>query len=171
MKPLPATVALSGVVALCFVLAEACGGSTPKEQQPARAPVPHKVLLEIDQMKDTPALEVEQLVQGVKVSLKSIYAEAGVELDVRHDQLDVPRQDEVSQADLHAMMSAFRSIQAAPDVMHVHALVLTRERETPDTLGNHVRLRGVGREHGAGGFRDLRRSARRPSGGLKRSCL
>jgi hypothetical protein len=132
MKPSRTTAALSGVVALCFVLAEACGGSSPKEPQ---GPVRHKVLLEIDQMKDTPALEFDQVVRGVNVSLKSIYADAGIDLDIRRDQLDLPRQDEVSQADLHAMMSAFRTLEAPPDVMRVHALVLTRERDRADTLG------------------------------------
>ncbi len=86
-------------------------------------------------MRGTPALEVEQLVRGVNVSLKAMYAEAGIDLDIRHDQVDLPRQVDVSQADLHAMMSAFRTLEAPPDVLRVHALVLTRERERPDTLG------------------------------------
>jgi hypothetical protein len=94
-----------------------------------------KVLLEIDRMAGTPPLQLEQEINGTKVSLKSIYADAGIDLDIRQDQTDLPRQDEIGLPDLHAMMTAFRSIEAPADVMRVHALVLTRERDDPDTLG------------------------------------
>lgn len=116
------------------LLYSACGGS--KEQAPQqRQPDGRKVMLEIDRMTGTPAVKLQQTINGKTVSLKSIYADAGIDLDVREDQSDLPRQDEVSLADLHAMMAAFRSIMPPPGVMRVHALVLTREREDPDTLG------------------------------------
>lgn len=130
----PFTSLLLAVGAACACFAVACGGSTPPE--PARVDPPRrKVLLEIDRMKDTPAIELEQTVNGTKVSLQSIYAAAGIELDVRQDQVDLPRQDEVGLPDLHAMMAAFRSISAPDGVMRVHALVLTRLRDEPDALG------------------------------------
>ena len=122
----------AGVSLLCLA---ACGGeSTPPD--PGRSdPGVRKVLLEIDRMAGTPPVVLEQVINGTKVSLKSIYADAGIDLDVRQDQIDLPRQEQIGLADLHAMMNAFRSVEAPADVMRVHALVLTREREDPDTLG------------------------------------
>ncbi len=119
---------------LYLVWLAGCGGQGPPPATQI-GPPPRKVVLEIDRMQGTPAFELEQVVNGTKISLQSIYADAGIELDIRQDQNDLPRQDEVSLADLHAMMSAFRSVQAPSDVMRVHALVLTRERADPDTLG------------------------------------
>ena len=125
-------VAAAVAVALAFV--PACRGSQQQEP-PKKEPAARKVFLEIDRMTGTPAVPLEQVVNGKTVSLKSMYADAGIDLDVREDQTDLPRQDEVSLADLHAMMSAFRSVDPGQGIMRVHALVLTREREDPDTLG------------------------------------
>ena len=123
----------SYIIAACLLCAAACGDKKPPDPPPAAAK--RKVLLEIDRMAGTPALQLEQVINGRTVSLKSIYEDAGIELDVRQDQVDLPRQDQVGLPDLHAMMTAFRSIDAPADVMRVHALVLTSEREDPDTLG------------------------------------
>lgn len=112
----------------------ACSRETPPPASRTDTEL-RKVLLEIDRMAGTPPLQLEQVVNGTTVSLKSMYAEAGIDLEIRQDQADLPRQDEVGLPDLHAMMSAFRSVDAAPDVMRVHALVLTKERVDPETLG------------------------------------
>ena len=132
-RPRSAVLGVPAVAALVFL--SACGGGSNEQPPPKKELAARKVLLEIDRMTGTPPVQLEQTINGTEVSLKSIYADAGIDLDVREDQVDLPRQDEVSLADLHAMMSAFRSVQPAPDEMHVHALVLTRERDDPDTLG------------------------------------
>lgn len=120
-------------LALCLFGLIGCNSPAPPAGPP---PIQkRKVLLEIDRMQGTPAVELEQVINGTNVALRSFYNDAGIELDIRQDQIDLPRRDEVGLADLHAMMSAFRSVQAPPDVMRVHALVLTREREDPETLG------------------------------------
>ncbi|MGH9349238.1 MAG: hypothetical protein ACRD26_18440 [Vicinamibacterales bacterium] len=121
------------VFGLCLLGLAGCSNPAPPPEPPA-APK-RKVLLEIDRMQGTPVVELEHEISGRKISLQSIYDDAGIELEIRQDQVDLPRRDEVGLADLHAMMSAFRSIEAPPDVMRVHALVLTREQGDPDTLG------------------------------------
>jgi hypothetical protein len=122
-------------IAAAFLGTSACGGDDkPPDPVPADT-AKRKVLLEIDRMAGTPALQLEQVINGKTVSLKSIYEDAGIELDVRQDQIDLPRQDQVGLPDLHAMMTAFRSLEAPADVMRVHALILTSEREDADTLG------------------------------------
>ena len=127
---------VSWSVAVSLLCISACGGGGDKPPNPPPTDSgKRKVLLEIDRMAGTPALQLEQVINGKNVSLKSIYEDAGIELDIRQDQIDLPRQDQVGLPDLHAMMNAFRSIEAPPDVMRVHALVLTSEREDPDTLG------------------------------------
>ncbi len=127
------SVALGVVVSLLCL--PACGGSKPQQNTARTDAGVRKVLVEIDRMAGTPPLQLEQVINGATVSLKAIYADMGIELDIRQDQVDLPRQDEIALPDLHAMMSAFRSIDAPSDVMRVHALMLTRERDDPDTLG------------------------------------
>lgn len=108
---------------------------TPPPAASRTDPVPRKVLLEIDRMTGTPPLQLDQVLNGTTVSLKSIYADVGIQLDVRQNQVDLPRQAEVGLADLHAMMTAFRSVPVPPDTMGVHALVLSQLRDEADTLG------------------------------------
>ena len=130
----PNTIVTMSCAAVASLLClSACGDKKPPD--PPAASSKRKVLLEIDRMAGTPALQLEQVINGKTVSLQSIYQDAGIELDVRQDQLDLPRQDQVGLPDLHAMMTAFRSVDAPADVMRIHALVLTSEREDPDTLG------------------------------------
>jgi len=86
-------------------------------------------------MAGTPPLQLERVIGGQHVSLKDIYAEAGVELDIHPDQMDLPRKDAVALADLHAMMLAFRSLPAPADAMRVHLLVVSKDQDDPDTLG------------------------------------
>lgn len=86
-------------------------------------------------MAGIPRLQLERQVNGQRVSLQEIYAEAGVDLEIRHDQMDLPRKDAVSLADLHAMMLAFRSPSAQTDAMRIHLLVVTRDQDDPNTLG------------------------------------
>ena len=128
------TIVTTSWAAAALLCLSACSGDK-KPPDPAPSTSKRKVLLEIDRMAGTPALQLEQVIGGKTVSLKSIYEDAGIELEVRQDQVDLPRQDQVGLPDLHALMTAFRSVDAPADVMRVHALVLTSEREDPDTLG------------------------------------
>jgi hypothetical protein len=134
-RPRDAALWVAGAVAVAILLIPGCRRADQQAQTVDKPPAARKVMVEIDRMTGAPAIKLEQVINGKTVSLKSIYADAGIDLDVREDQSDLPRQDEVSLADLHAMMSAFRSVTPPEGVMRVHALVLTREREDPDTLG------------------------------------
>src|SRR3954471_7275767 len=89
--------AAAAAVAL-FVALAGCEAPTPQQDKPAQKVAPRKVLLEIDRMAGTPAIRLEQAIKGKTVSLKAIYAEAGIDLDVREDQIDLPHQDVVSLA-------------------------------------------------------------------------
>jgi hypothetical protein len=87
-------------------------------------------------MVGTPPLEVERDVGGGRrVSLEAIYADGGLDLEIQRDQMNLPRKDVVSLADLSAMMVAFRSRPTTVGAMRTHLLVVTKEQDDPDTLG------------------------------------
>src|SRR5262249_21493652 len=125
--------------AALVVVCASCGREPPtKSARPARASVSppaatvatstvarRPVLLEIDQMQGTPPLPTERVINGATVSLKNIYAEAGLDLDVRPDQMDLPRKDTVTLADMHALMLAYRSLPVPEGALRVHVLVAT----------------------------------------------
>jgi hypothetical protein len=94
-----------------------------------------KVLVEIDQMQQTPRLEESLVVGGATVSLAGIYEPGGLDMEVRHDQGDLPFAPAVRVADLHALLTAFRSLQPAGDGPHVHVLVVSADVDDPKTLG------------------------------------
>jgi len=93
------------------------------------------VLLEVDSMTGTPRLEDTQTLRGVSVSLAGIYSEAQIALDVRRDEDNLPRLDSVRLADLHGLMTTFDTVTAPAGVWKVHALIVTRDADDPDTLG------------------------------------
>jgi hypothetical protein len=129
--------ALGAVVCLAIGCTGDGGRSAPSPSPTATtAPSTHrKVFLEVDQMAGTPPLPLERDVGGTRVTLEGIYADAGLDLDVRRDQADLPRKDAVTLADLDAMMVAFHSLTPPPDAMYIHLLVVTRDQDDPDTLG------------------------------------
>lgn len=111
--------------------------TTPPATTPpaTTAPASQKVLLEIDRMQGTTPVQLTQTLHGASVSLAGIYAPAGVSIRVVSDQADIPRQDKVRLADLHAMMMAARTVPTEAGEMKVHLLVVTEDEERPDTLG------------------------------------
>ena len=91
---LPESHAVKFAAVLCATLALGACSSNDKPEDPDPSGR-HKVLLEIDQMIGTPPLT------GID-KLKRIYADAGIDLDVRLDQTDLPRVETVRLGDLHA---------------------------------------------------------------------
>jgi hypothetical protein len=106
-----------------------------REVTPPSQSFPVRVLVEVDQMVGTPKLEDEILLEQVKVSLSKIYADAGITLEVRHDQHDLPRLEQVRLADLHSLMATFSSVPPPEGVRKVHALIVTESAEKPSDLG------------------------------------
>lgn len=128
-------------IGLTVVAACGCGGKqekpvsesvTPTRAATARA---SRVILEIDQMEGTPAVPESAPGGPAEASLKKIYHDAGIDVDVRVDQTNLPRAEKVRLADLHNLMTSFDTIQPPPGVGKVHALVVTAEDEEPTTLG------------------------------------
>lgn len=137
----PSAAAVGAIALAALAVIQGCGGGekpsaetrrTPTAAAPARA---SRVLLEIDQMQGTPALQDTLAGGPAEASLKKIYADAGIELDIRHDQTDLPRVDRVRLADLHNLMTSFETIPAPPGVGKIHALIVTADEEDPRTLG------------------------------------
>jgi hypothetical protein len=134
----PPSLLFLGVAALSALALAACpGGSTTK---PPPTPPPTgdgrlSVLVEIDQMEGTPPLQDTQTLGGTEVSLAGLYEPGGVHIEVRHDESNLPAAPAVREADLHALLTAFRSVPAPPDGRHVHILVVTADADFPDTLG------------------------------------
>ena len=137
-KPLPALL-FATATALTALVTAACPSSPP---DPGSTPTPTPagdgrltVLVEVDQMQGTPPLQDSQTLGGAQVSLAGIYAPGGLDIEVRHDQNNLPTVPSVRLADLHALLTAFRNLPTPPDGRHVHVLVVTVEAERPDTLG------------------------------------
>jgi hypothetical protein len=92
---------------------------------PRRASV--KLLLEIEQMVNTKPVQLTQKIGDQEVSLVEIYRQAGVELRIVEGRKDIPWQDTVRRADLHAMMLANNGATPAADEIKVKLLVLSRD--------------------------------------------
>lgn len=96
---------------------------------------PQAVLLEIDRMTGTRAVEDEQTLGGNAVSMAKIYEAGELNLRIVHDQSDLERQDSIRLADLHALMTANRNVAANEGEWHIHMLVVTEDADDPGTLG------------------------------------
>lgn len=94
-----------------------------------------KVVLEIDRMTGTEDVRVVQTLGGATVSLAEIYEAGGVDLRIEKDQDDLEREDSIRLADLHALMTANRTVATDDDEWHVHMLVVTEDADDPGTLG------------------------------------
>jgi len=130
-----------GAIALALVVNPGCrqeksGNAeshlTPTAATPARA---SRVILEIDRMEGTPALQDTLAGGPPEASLTKIYHDAGIELEVRHDQTDLPRVERVRLADLHNLMTSFENVTAPTGVGKIHALIVTADEDDPRTLG------------------------------------
>ncbi|HSB36431.1 MAG TPA: hypothetical protein VLH41_06105, partial [Thermoanaerobaculia bacterium] len=136
-KPFRVCAALLGAA-----LALASAGCKPSEKPkpdvtpaPTAPPRASRVILEIDQMEGTPPVPESAPGGPAEASLKKIYHDAGIEVEVRVDQTNLPRAEKVRLADLHNLMTSFDTVQPPPGVGKVHALVVTAEDEDPTTLG------------------------------------
>lgn len=96
---------------------------------------PQAVLIEIDRMSGTRAFQDEQTLNGNDVSLAEIYKAGELNLRIVHDQDNLERQNSIRLADLHALMTANRNVDANEGEWHVHMLVVTEDADDPDTLG------------------------------------
>lgn len=140
---IPAATAVSIGSLLVLALGGAgCGkspekpGSAAVEATPPASPArPARVVLEVDRMEGTPRIETTMTVGGTAVSLKQIYKNAGIDLDVILDQENLPRVGQLRLADLHNLMTSFDTLPLVAGVGKIHALVVTADAEDPDTLG------------------------------------
>jgi len=128
-----------GALALLLLGALGCPtkekvASGPEPTPPPEPPRTTRVLLEVDRMEGTPPLQ-ESLPGQAEVSLKKIYADAGIDLDIQQDQTNLPRIEQVRLADLHNLMTSFSSVAPPAGVGKIHALVVTLDAERADTLG------------------------------------
>lgn len=112
----------------CLVLV-ACSSTTP-DREPGRGSGRHQVLVEIDRMQGLVGLEDEDAGRIVE-----IFAEAGIDIDVRQDQRDIPFSSNVTLADLHSLMTSHSSVAADPGVWKLHVLLVSEEFGHPRTLG------------------------------------
>jgi hypothetical protein len=127
---LPAVVALSLLMSVgCKKKQEEVATTTVTPPAPVR---PSKVFLEIDRMLGTPEVPLSVTLGGNEVSLKKIYADAGIDLVVQQDQIDLPRLDKIRLAELHGLMSSANSLMTPPGFTKVHMLVVPEEVERPD---------------------------------------
>ncbi len=136
-KPFRVCVAL--LVAALALASAGCDKTEPPKPDvtpaPTAPPRASRVILEIDQMEGTPPVPESAPGGPAEASLKKIYHDAGIEVEVRVDQTNLPRAEKVRLADLHNLMTSFDTIQPPPGVGKVHALVVTAEDEDPTTLG------------------------------------
>ncbi|MBT8078078.1 MAG: S8/S53 family peptidase [Gammaproteobacteria bacterium] len=94
-----------------------------------------RVLLEVDRMRGTRPVRFSQEIRGTTVSLAQIYGAAGIDLRIVEDQADIPRQRSLRLADLHALLTANRSLTPADGEQHMYMMVVTEDNRMPDTLG------------------------------------
>jgi hypothetical protein len=92
-------------------------------------------VVEVDQMEGTTPLQLEQTINGVVISLAGLYAPANLEVEVLTDESNLPREETVRLADLHALMTAHRRRDVDDAAVHIHVLVVTEDQDDPDTLG------------------------------------
>lgn len=99
-------------------------------------PAPRQtVFLEIDRMAGTAPLQLEQTIGGQVVTLDSIYDGAGVDVIAHVDETDVPREESLSLADLHALLTNHQSVAAPAGTWKAYALIATEDAEKPRNLG------------------------------------
>lgn len=110
------------------------------------------VLVEVDQMQGTPELQVIQTLGGGEVSLAGMFAAADLDMDVVQDESDLPSSSSVSLADLHGLMTAYKSVDAPAGAWKLNVLVVTADEEDPGTLG-------IMFDYGANDDNDLPREA------------
>lgn len=126
---------LSPALALLLVTA---GGCSEDDGPPSPAsPFEERlaVVLEVDRMEGTSPLDLEQTIDGVTVSLADIFAPAGIDIEVRFDQDDIPRREDVTLGLLHGLMIENRATDVPGDALHLYALVVTRDHDEEETLG------------------------------------
>lgn len=126
----------SFVLGWCALGLAGCkGGTSGSQGQPGTGSTgpsgltPQKVVVEVDRMAGTPDLKDVQTLRGQEVSLRGIYAAAGLEMEVRHDPENLPSRPTVRLADLHAMMTAFDGGPPGADAWKVHVLIVTQDED------------------------------------------
>jgi len=134
MTTRPLSTVLSGLLGIGCAALVGCGGGPETPREPAPQAL-QRVLIEIDRMSGTRPVETEQTIGGQQVSLAAIYRSAGLELRVVPDRADLPRQDPIRLADLHALMTSSSSVVPQQGEWKVHALVVTEDADDPGTLG------------------------------------
>jgi len=110
-------------------------GPFVQDPAPALPAITQRVLLEIDRMQGTRPVRTAQSVNGRRVSLAEIYRSAGIDLRIVEDQTDIPRLSSVRLADLHALLNGNRSQVAEEGEWHIYMLVVSKDRDSPSTLG------------------------------------
>jgi hypothetical protein len=121
------------VKVVAMVALGACGATQPQSPKSGSLldnaqPRRHKVLLEIDRMKGRPAL-----VEPDRIT--SIFAAAGIDVEVREDQADLPEAPSVTLGDIHSLMTTNHHIAAPEGTWKLHLLILSEEEGHPRTLG------------------------------------
>ncbi len=118
------------------LLATGCNGSSNEALEPQPPPaVSQRVLLEVDRMTGTQALQDTQTLNDKEVSLTEIYKAGELELRIVQDQSDLERRDSIRLADLHALMTANRNQVADDGEWHILMLIVTEDVDDPGTLG------------------------------------
>jgi hypothetical protein len=93
------------------------------------------IILEVDRMAGVPDLPETVTMAGRSISLQSIFAAAGLDVRVVRDQVDLPDAPAVRLADLHALMTRFRSVTVPAGAARLHLLIVSRSAERPGDLG------------------------------------
>jgi len=88
------------------------------------------VLIEIDRMAGLPAFTTAQMER-----LAGLFAPAGLSLDIKQDQSDIPHRETVSVGDLHGLMDTHSSLPAPPGAWKLHVLIVTEDSAGDSTLG------------------------------------
>lgn len=86
-------------------------------------------------MIGTTPFEPKRTIGGREVSLPDIYSAADIDLVVTNGNSNLPRQDKVRLADLHALMTSASTASAQPGEYKVQMLIVTEDADDPDTLG------------------------------------
>lgn len=135
-----------------------------------------KVVLEVDCMAGMPPLKDAQTIGELEVSLPGIYEAADIELEVVHDETDLPVPGRLTLGDLHAIMTQHRGTDRPGDAS-VYALVATQDADDPGTLGIMFdfdsEAAGVSDENGVPreGFAIFADAHRSLAGGVEREML
>jgi len=100
--------------------------------------------LEIDTVTGVPFPPHEVTHLGRTYSLKSIFQDGGIDLDVRYDESSIPRADAYDDPELHAMMLSHKNptYGEQPDKWSAWCVVVTRSRDRPSILGVLFDIKG-----------------------------